>query len=141
MSLSGEHETKAKSGWSTMLEDQSRCAVCQQVLRDPVSTTCGHRFCRQCITRYWEKPAPSGDYDCPQCRKRSRTLPVLQHLREPNDARGFEKMDDSLQKAIVNHKDSLIRRYECVIEGIETAGNQTPPQQDLHRALHHRRRE
>uniref|UniRef100_A0A4W5KE60 RING-type domain-containing protein n=1 Tax=Hucho hucho TaxID=62062 RepID=A0A4W5KE60_9TELE len=56
-------------------KDQSRCTVCQQVLRDPVSITCGHRFCRQCITRYWEKPAPSGDYDCPQCRKRSRTLP------------------------------------------------------------------
>ncbi|XP_038839009.1 NLR family CARD domain-containing protein 3-like [Salvelinus namaycush] len=137
-----------RSGWSTLPEDQSRCAVCQQVLRDPVSITCGHRFCRQCITRYWEKPAPSGDYDCPQCRKRSRTRPVLQHLTEPNDARGSENMDDSLQRAvvnhkdslrravvnhkdslrraIVNHKDSLIRRYECVIEGIETAGNQTP---------------
>eukprot|EP00063_Salmo_salar_P072220 XP_014047055.1 PREDICTED: NACHT, LRR and PYD domains-containing protein 3-like [Salmo salar] len=35
-------------------------------------------------------------------------------------------MDDSLQRAIVNHKDSLKRRYECVIEGMETAGNQTP---------------
>ncbi|XP_029548451.1 NLR family CARD domain-containing protein 3-like [Salmo trutta] len=114
------------SGWSTLPEDQSRCAVCQQVLRDPVSITCGHRFSRQCITRYWEKPAPSGDYDCPQCRKRSRTRPVLQHLSEPNDARGFEKLDDSLQRAIVDHKDSLKRRYECVIEGIETAGNQTP---------------
>ncbi|XP_071250316.1 NLR family CARD domain-containing protein 3-like isoform X5 [Salvelinus alpinus] len=107
-------------------EDQSRCAVCEQVQRDPVSITCGHRFCRQCITRYWEKPAPSGDYDCPQCRKRSRTRPVLQHLSEPNDARGSENMDDSLQRAIVNHKDSLTRRYECVIEGMEKAGNQTP---------------
>ncbi|KAM9390824.1 NLR family CARD domain-containing protein 3-like isoform 2-T2 [Salvelinus alpinus] len=110
----GDFSTE-QSGWSTLPEDQSRCAVCQQVLRDPVSITCRHRFCRQCITRYWEKPAPSGDYDCPQCRKRSRTRPLLQHLTEPNDARGS-----------VNHKDSLIRRYECVIEGIETAGNQTP---------------
>ncbi|KAM9471481.1 NLR family CARD domain-containing protein 3-like [Salvelinus alpinus] len=113
-------------GRSTLPEDQSRCAVCQQVLRDPVSITCGHMFCRQCITRYWENPAPSGDYDCPQCRKSSRTHPVLQHLSEPNDARGSEIMDDSLQRAIVNHKDSLKRKYECVIEGIEKAGNQTP---------------
>uniref|UniRef100_A0A674A6T5 B30.2/SPRY domain-containing protein n=1 Tax=Salmo trutta TaxID=8032 RepID=A0A674A6T5_SALTR len=74
-----------------------------------------HRFCRQCITSYWEKPAPSGDYDCPQCRKRSRTLP-----------RAIVNHKDSLQRAIVNHKDSLKRRYECVIEGMETAGNQTP---------------
>uniref|UniRef100_A0A674B1P0 Uncharacterized protein n=1 Tax=Salmo trutta TaxID=8032 RepID=A0A674B1P0_SALTR len=165
----GDFSTE-QSGWSTLPEDESRCAVCQQVLRDPVSITCGHRFCRQCITRYWEKPAPSGDYDCPQCRKRSRTPPVLQHLSEPNDARGSENMDDSLQRAIVhhkdslqraivnhkdslqraivnhkdslqraivnhkdslqraivNHKDSLKRRYECVIEGVKTAGNQTP---------------
>ncbi|XP_071250953.1 NLR family CARD domain-containing protein 3-like isoform X7 [Salvelinus alpinus] len=35
-------------------------------------------------------------------------------------------MDDSLQRAIVNHKDSLKRRYECVKEGKEKAGNQTP---------------
>uniref|UniRef100_A0A8C7JHE5 NACHT, LRR and PYD domains-containing protein 12-like n=1 Tax=Oncorhynchus kisutch TaxID=8019 RepID=A0A8C7JHE5_ONCKI len=111
---------------SSLEEDQSRCAVCQQVQRDPVSITCGHRFCRQCITRYWEKPAPSGDYDCPQCRKKSRTLPVLRHLSEPNDARGSEIMDDSLQRAIVNHKDSLTRRYACVKEGLEKAGNQTP---------------
>ncbi|XP_036798370.1 NLR family CARD domain-containing protein 3 isoform X2 [Oncorhynchus mykiss] len=34
-------------------------------------------------------------------------------------------MDDSLQRAIVNHKDSLKRRYECVI-GIEKAGIQSP---------------
>ncbi|XP_071236781.1 NLR family CARD domain-containing protein 3-like [Salvelinus alpinus] len=165
MSVSGEHDTKAKrpikqerpaspvpscvsmksdqsmkppikfregdfstgqSRWCTLPEDQSRCAVCQQVLRDPVSITCGHRFCRQCITRYWEKPAPSGYYDCPQCRKRSRTLPVLQHLGEPNDARGSENMEDSLQRAIVNHKDSLKRRYEKVIEGMDKAGTQTP---------------
>uniref|UniRef100_A0A8K9XP58 RING-type domain-containing protein n=1 Tax=Oncorhynchus mykiss TaxID=8022 RepID=A0A8K9XP58_ONCMY len=103
-------------------EDQSRCAVCQQVLRNPVSITCGHTFCRQCITRYWERPAPSGNYDCPQSRKRSRTLPVLQHLSEPNDARGSK---NSKTTSIVNHKDSLKRRYECVI-GIEKAGIQSP---------------
>ncbi|XP_042172341.1 NLR family CARD domain-containing protein 3 [Oncorhynchus tshawytscha] len=114
------------SGWSTLFEDQSRCAVCQQVLRDPVSISCGHTFCRQCIIRYWEKPAPSADYDCPQCRKRSRTHPLLQKLSEPNDARSSENLDDSLQRAIVNHKDSLKRRYECVTETIDKAGNQTP---------------
>ncbi|XP_055753546.1 NLR family CARD domain-containing protein 3-like isoform X2 [Salvelinus fontinalis] len=118
--------TTDPGGWSTLPEDQSRCAVCHQVLRNPVSITCGHRFCRQCITRYWEKPAPSGDYDCPQCRKRSRTRPVLQYLSEPDDARVSENMDDSLQRAIVNHKDSLKRRYECVKEGKEKAGHQTP---------------
>jgi hypothetical protein len=35
-------------------------------------------------------------------------------------------VDVSLQRAIVNHKDSLKRRYECVIEGLVKAGSQTP---------------
>ncbi|XP_031671317.1 NACHT, LRR and PYD domains-containing protein 3 isoform X1 [Oncorhynchus kisutch] len=127
MSLSGELDTEANRGWSPLSEDQSRCAVCEQVLTDPVSITCGHRFCRRCITRHWEQPAPSGHYGCPRCRKRFRTRPVLLQRAEPNDeARGSENMDVSLQRAIVNHKDSLKRRYECVIEGLVKAGSQTP---------------
>ncbi|XP_055761743.1 NLR family CARD domain-containing protein 3-like isoform X2 [Salvelinus fontinalis] len=127
MSLSGELDTEANSGWSTLSEDQSRCAVCEQVLTDPVSITCGHRFCRQCITRYWVQPAPSGHYGCPRCRKRFRTRPVLLQLAEHNDdARGSENMDVSLQRAIVNHKAGLKRRYECVIEGLVKAGSQAP---------------
>ncbi|XP_036812561.1 NLR family CARD domain-containing protein 3 isoform X6 [Oncorhynchus mykiss] len=126
MSLSGELDTEANSGWSPLSEDQSRCAVCEQVLTDPVSITCGHRFCRRCITRHWEQPAPSGHYGCPRCRKRFRTRPVLLQRAEPNDeARGSENMDVSLQRAIVNHKDSLKMRYECVIEGLVKAGSQT----------------
>uniref|UniRef100_A0A4W5R1L6 Si:ch73-236c18.2 n=1 Tax=Hucho hucho TaxID=62062 RepID=A0A4W5R1L6_9TELE len=35
-------------------------------------------------------------------------------------------VDDSLQRAIENHQDNLKRRYECVIEGMEKGGNQTP---------------
>ncbi|XP_042172142.1 NLR family CARD domain-containing protein 3-like isoform X4 [Oncorhynchus tshawytscha] len=86
-----------------------------------------NRFCRQCITRHWEQPAPSGHYGCPRCRKRSRTRPVLLQRAEPNDeGRGSENMDVSLQRAIVNHKDSLKRRYECVTEGLGKAGSQTP---------------
>ena len=60
-----------------LTQDQSRCGVCERVLRDPVITTCGHSFCRQCISSYWSQSGPSGDYSCPQCRKRSRAQPFL----------------------------------------------------------------
>ncbi|XP_042561915.1 NACHT, LRR and PYD domains-containing protein 12-like [Clupea harengus] len=64
--------------WRNVLtQDQSRCGVCEQLLRDPVITTCGHSFCRQCISSYWSQSGPSGDYSCPQCRKRSRAQPFL----------------------------------------------------------------
>ncbi|XP_069386057.1 NACHT, LRR and PYD domains-containing protein 14-like isoform X2 [Paralichthys olivaceus] len=53
-------------------EQSSRCASCQDVLKDPVSTSCGHWFCRQCITSYWDQSGSSGDSSCPQCGQRSR---------------------------------------------------------------------
>ncbi|XP_062399803.1 NLR family CARD domain-containing protein 3-like isoform X2 [Sardina pilchardus] len=63
------------SGSNILTQDQSRCGVCEQLLRDPVITSCGHSFCRQCISSYWSQSGPSGDYNCPQCRKRPRTQP------------------------------------------------------------------
>ncbi|XP_076144405.1 NACHT, LRR and PYD domains-containing protein 12-like isoform X1 [Alosa pseudoharengus] len=60
-----------------LAQDQSTCGLCEQLLRDPVITSCGHSFCRQCISSYWSQSGPSGDYCCPQCRKRSRTQPLL----------------------------------------------------------------
>uniref|UniRef100_A0A8C4GRN4 Protein NLRC3 n=1 Tax=Dicentrarchus labrax TaxID=13489 RepID=A0A8C4GRN4_DICLA len=56
----------------------------QDVLKDPVSTSCGHWFCRQCITSYWDQSASSGDSSCPQCGKRSRTRAGLQTATLPD---------------------------------------------------------
>uniref|UniRef100_A0A667YY97 RING-type domain-containing protein n=1 Tax=Myripristis murdjan TaxID=586833 RepID=A0A667YY97_9TELE len=42
----------------------------------PFSTSCGHWFCRQCITSDWDQSGSSGDSACPQCGKRSRTRPA-----------------------------------------------------------------
>ncbi len=50
-----------------MDEQPSCCVLCQDVLKDPVSTSCGHWFCRQCISSYWDQSAPPGDSSCPQC--------------------------------------------------------------------------
>ncbi len=59
-------------------EQLSCCALCQDVLKDPVSTSCGHWFCRQCISSYWDQSASSGHSSCPQCGERSRTRAGLQ---------------------------------------------------------------
>uniref|UniRef100_A0A4W6CP29 RING-type domain-containing protein n=1 Tax=Lates calcarifer TaxID=8187 RepID=A0A4W6CP29_LATCA len=58
-------------------EQLSCCSLCQDVLKDPVSTSCGHWFCRQCITSYWDQSGSSGDSSCPQCGKRPRPGPGL----------------------------------------------------------------
>lgn len=45
-------------------EKQFQCAICQQVLADPVTTPCGHNFCQACIRKVWDS---SDHCQCPTC--------------------------------------------------------------------------
>ncbi|XP_042559899.1 NLR family CARD domain-containing protein 3-like isoform X2 [Clupea harengus] len=120
--------------------DQSRCGVCERVLRDPVITTCGHSFCRQCISSYWEQPGLPGDQAYPQCGKTCRTQPSLQPLLdEPTDMvessrhrhtehtpdRRSKPADEVLRRVIEKHKAILKRKFENISEGIIKPGAQT----------------
>ncbi|KAM6941850.1 E3 ubiquitin-protein ligase TRIM21-like [Lycodopsis pacificus] len=55
-------------------EDQFRCSICLDVFTDPVSTPCGHNFCKHCITKHW-----STNYkcQCPLCNEAFTTRPDL----------------------------------------------------------------
>ncbi|XP_050930787.1 protein NLRC3 isoform X2 [Lates calcarifer] len=98
----------------------SCCALCQDVLKDPVSTSCGHWFCRQCITSYWDQSGPSGDSSCPQCGQRSRTRPGLQTASQTSTVQ-----NSGLQEVLDEHKISLRRRCERVTEGTDGTGSRT----------------
>ncbi|XP_030643597.1 NACHT, LRR and PYD domains-containing protein 12-like [Chanos chanos] len=107
--------------WSGGLtQDQSRCGLCEQVLTDPVSTSCGHSFCRQCISTYWDQSGPSGDYVCPQCRERSRTPPVLHQHKVSNST-----SDDVLLRTIEAHKTIMKKKCEYLFEGNTLRGDHT----------------
>ncbi|XP_010641710.1 tripartite motif-containing protein 40 isoform X2 [Fukomys damarensis] len=47
--------------------EQGVCAICQDLLKEAVSTDCGHLFCRVCLTQHAKKA--SRDLCCPLCRK------------------------------------------------------------------------
>ncbi|XP_034001715.1 protein NLRC3-like [Trematomus bernacchii] len=111
----GPSDTKGKRKSGVPVEEQlSSCALCQDVLKDPVSTSCGHWFCRQCITSYWEQRPPSGDPCCPQCGKRSRTRAGLQ-----TDSQSRTLQKHGLQEVLDEHRLSLRRRCELVTEGTD----------------------
>ncbi|KAM9321878.1 protein NLRC3-like [Pholidichthys leucotaenia] len=102
----GLSEGRKRSG--VPVEEQlSCCSLCQDVLKDPVSTSCGHWFCRQCISSYWDQSASSGSSSCPQCGKRSKTADV------------------GLQEVLDEHQISLRRRCEHVTEGSDETGSET----------------
>ncbi|KAM8731525.1 uncharacterized protein AB9X84_025884 isoform 1-T1 [Acanthopagrus schlegelii] len=114
--------TKKKKRRHVSVEEQpSCCSLCQDVLKDPVSTSCGHWFCRQCITSYWDQSASSGDSTCPQCGERSRTRAGLQTVSHTNTA----PMNVVLQEVLDEHKISLRRRCEHVTEGSDETGSGT----------------
>ncbi|KAM7003440.1 uncharacterized protein LKV04_004490 [Tautogolabrus adspersus] len=58
-----------------LTEDQFLCSICLDVFTDPVTTPCGHNFCKACITTHWNINAP---YQCPNCNKVFNTRPELQ---------------------------------------------------------------
>ncbi|XP_028435637.1 NACHT, LRR and PYD domains-containing protein 12 [Perca flavescens] len=117
----GPSDTKEKKSHVSMEEQPSCCALCHDIMKDPVSTSCGDWFCRECITSYWEQSASSGDSSCPQCGKRSRTRAGLQTAGQTSTVPNC-----GLQVVSVGHIISLKTRFEHVTEGPFKTGTETP---------------
>ncbi|XP_056253414.1 E3 ubiquitin-protein ligase TRIM21-like [Seriola aureovittata] len=57
-----------------LTEDQFLCSICLSVFTDPVTTPCGHNFCKNCITEHWDINVPCL---CPVCKEVFYTRPEL----------------------------------------------------------------
>nr|XP_033478839.1 nuclear factor 7, ovary-like isoform X2 [Epinephelus lanceolatus] len=55
-------------------EDQFLCTICLDVFTDPVTTSCGHNFCNNCITIHWNLNV---SLQCPMCKEIFATKPEL----------------------------------------------------------------
>uniref|UniRef100_A0A3Q4BT31 Uncharacterized protein n=1 Tax=Mola mola TaxID=94237 RepID=A0A3Q4BT31_MOLML len=55
-------------------EDQFLCSICLDAFTDPVTTSCGHNFCKACITEHWNISIP---WKCPMCKKVFPSRPEL----------------------------------------------------------------
>ncbi|XP_070764257.1 E3 ubiquitin-protein ligase TRIM21-like isoform X4 [Enoplosus armatus] len=55
-----------------LTEDQFLCSICLDVFTDPVTTPCGHNFCKTCITEHWNI-----NVQCPNCKEVFNTRPEL----------------------------------------------------------------
>ncbi|XP_008153407.2 tripartite motif-containing protein 65 isoform X1 [Eptesicus fuscus] len=50
-----------------LLQEKLTCAICLELYRDPVTLSCGHNFCGDCIRDWWRAHEESPE--CPQCRE------------------------------------------------------------------------
>ncbi|XP_068185676.1 zinc-binding protein A33-like [Antennarius striatus] len=86
-------------------EEQLQCPICLDLLTQPVSTPCGHNFCRDCIEGYWQSAHLS---HCPVCKQRFDRLPqfkiniliseVLSQFKKTS-----EKKDENAVRAADRH--------------------------------------
>ncbi|XP_071320571.1 NLR family CARD domain-containing protein 3-like [Trachinotus anak] len=140
----GPSDSQGRKRSGVSVEEQlSCCALCQDVLKDPVSTSCGHWFCRQCFTSYWDQSGSSGDPSCPQCGQRPRTRPGLQTASQSSTVQSetehvsadvfisetrtccFLQCQLFYHTAQDQHKISLRGRCERVTEGSDGTGSGT----------------
>ncbi|XP_077074117.1 E3 ubiquitin-protein ligase TRIM39-like [Siphateles boraxobius] len=93
------------------LNEELKCSICMEVFTDPVTTPCGHNFCRTCLSRCWPN---SQTCFCPLCKEKYSRRPdlkinttlreVVQHLKEklnPGESDVFcDICDERKQKAV-----------------------------------------
>lgn len=53
------------ASWS---EVNLSCPVCSDIFKDPVSLSCKHSFCEDCLQSSW---ADANNFECPVCKRRS----------------------------------------------------------------------
>ncbi|XP_016389739.1 E3 ubiquitin-protein ligase TRIM39-like [Sinocyclocheilus rhinocerous] len=62
------------SSSSGLLTEELQCSICLDVFTDPVSTPCGHNFCKTCLNKCWDNSQTSS---CPYCKETFNQRPDL----------------------------------------------------------------
>ncbi|XP_067281520.1 E3 ubiquitin-protein ligase TRIM39-like [Pseudorasbora parva] len=96
-----DFDPPSMSSSSGRLTGELQCSICLDVFTDPVSTPCGHNFCKTCLNKCWDN---SQTCNCPYCKETFKHRPDLKintTLREVVDhykKKSPEKKPEVLKK-------------------------------------------
>ncbi|KAM6960403.1 E3 ubiquitin-protein ligase TRIM39-like [Tautogolabrus adspersus] len=62
------------SVFASLPEEHFQCSICLNVFSSPVTTPCGHNFCKTCLSDHWDE---SEICHCPMCNKRFYVRPEI----------------------------------------------------------------
>ncbi|XP_063346177.1 E3 ubiquitin-protein ligase TRIM35-like [Pelmatolapia mariae] len=98
-----------------LFENFLSCHVCSETFRDPVSLSCGHSFCSNCLQKFWEQ---TKNKNCPICkRKSSKDDPHVNFtLKEVADSFAGRQKADKVKLTVVCSKHEEVPKLFCVDE-------------------------
>ncbi|XP_056305494.1 bloodthirsty-related gene family, member 32 [Danio aesculapii] len=96
---------------SSGLNEELQCSICLDVFTDPVTTPCGHNFCRTCLNKCW---TITHTCCCPLCKEEFSKQPdlkvnialreVVEHFKQQSSPAESEVLcdicEDRKQKAV-----------------------------------------
>ncbi|XP_047431601.1 zinc-binding protein A33-like [Mugil cephalus] len=69
---------------ATELDKDLFCTLCENIFKDPVTLSCSHSFCNECLKKHWTEKET---HECPLCKRRSskERLPPTFELKSQNE--------------------------------------------------------
>nr|XP_023990709.1 uncharacterized protein LOC111960133 [Salvelinus alpinus] len=85
---------------SLLPEEQFLCSICLNVFTDPVTTPCGHTFCKVCISGHWDNNSPGASSESVNL-KRHKLIDPVENLEDRIDMGAHQKGELAAAKAEV----------------------------------------
>ena len=110
------------SAGSVLSKEQLLCPICLDLFDQPVSTPCGHNFCRDCVQGYWKSANVS---QCPMCKQKFSRRPDLKVNTFISEvASQFKKSLEKKDKSEASTGDRCLGNVSCDV----CVGKQVPAQ-------------
>lgn len=99
---------------SGILGDDFDCILCSKLLFEPVTTPCGHTFCRNCLARAIDRTD-----NCPMCR-------TVLHLEDPSSLPVTNVLRNAIQRLFPDEYENRRKEFEADAPSAENAMSRLP---------------